>query len=149
MIIKQYKFKLEALLRMRTFREKKVKQELGEIVSNIATFKEKREIVDKEIIHYYTSQERTIRSGISAKDLSFYPKLFDFKRCEAKNIQENLHMLNEKYKEKAKELKSAMKEVKVIENMKEKDRELFRKERNKKSQSNIEELSQFRILRRD
>ena len=147
--MKKYKFKLEALLRIRKFREKIVKQELGEIVSSIETTKEKQQMIEKEIFHYYKLQERSIRSGISAGELSLYPKILQTKRYEAKNTKENFDVLDQKYKEKVKELETALKEVRIIKNMKEKYRELFRKERNKENQRNIEELTQFRMLRRD
>ena len=142
--MKKYKFKLEALLKMRVFKEKKIKQEIGEIVSEIENCKKKIAKMNSDIGKGYESQEGIVNSTVPGRMLQFYPSFFEAKYKEIENAKKLISSLEDIYEDKLQELKMAMGEVKVVENMKEKDKTSFKKHIMKKEQEDIEELLQYK-----
>ena len=144
--MKKYKFKLEALLKMRKFKEKKIKQEIGEIVASIEFNKNKIKKIRSDIDKGYESQEGITGAIVDGRMLRFYPSFFEASYKAIEDIESTIYALEKKYNHKLQELKIAMGEVKVVENMKDKDFEKFKKQIQKKEQEDIEELLQYKKL---
>ena len=149
--MKEYKFKLDALLRLRVFKEKRIKQELGEIVSEIDSIKKSVNNLEKSINYLYECREKAISSDVQAgaRILNFYSSAFDLKRKEIKLKKNREREVYKRYDTKMDQLKVAMGDVKLIERVKEDDFKLFKKEKEKKEQKDIEELLQYRIAGED
>ena len=141
---KKYKFKLEGLMKLREFNEKRVKLELGEIVSEVQNLKDEIESIEKQIDEAYESYHSSSRNGADGKFLQFYPYYIQGKKEDIKNKVNLIFSLERRMEEKRKELSIARGEVKVIENLKEKGFEAWKKETMKKAQEDIDDLMTIR-----
>ena len=142
--MKRYRFPLEALLRMRELKERRIKQEIGGIVSEITEHKKKIDELRKKIDFCHTSHEEFVQTGITAKMLSFFPASMRSYRWQIEESESAIAALETVYRDKVRELSSAIGEVKVVEKMKEQGLRLFAKKTDKKRQNDIEELLQHR-----
>jgi len=136
----QFKFKLAVLLNLRKFNEKKIKIEIGRIISKITAINEKMKIIKNDIETGYKSQKNVLKESTSGLMLKFYPLYFDGKRADLKECENHLEDLQKQYNEKRLELQKAMGETKLLEKMEFKKRTEHKKNVEKKEQDNIEEL---------
>lgn len=142
--MKQFKFKLDGLLKVREFKEKKVKIELGEILREIAAVEDKIAAAEKAIVETYEAQEAFMQDSSKAHMIQFFPYFIQGKKEDIKNKQTLLWSLKKKYDKKIEELATARGEVKVMENFKDKQKTEWTKEKNKKEQESIEEILMMR-----
>lgn len=147
--MEKFDFKLSGLLKLREFREKNIKTELGMIVKEMQEVKIKLNALGEHISEAYTAQGKLLEESNnegsrSGEMLKFFPYFIDAKRAHIKNQKDLLKELEEKYRNKIVEMKVAMGEVKVIESLKEKEVKKYKKYKLKKEYENIEEL---RIMR--
>ena len=137
----KFKFKLDGLLKVREFKEKKIKLELGDILKEIEHAKATIAKAQQDIEDCYEAQEAFVAEPAAGRMVQFFPQYIQSRREEQK-IQENiLYSLNRKYQEKIKELAHAKGEVKVIDNLKDKQQLEFNKKKEKKLQEGIDELT--------
>jgi flagellar FliJ protein len=142
--MKKFKFKLDALLKLREFNEKKIKVELGEILKEINTTEELIDKMNRDIDEVYAMQEEMMKTDTFGRALHFFPFYINGRKEDIKNKTTLLWSLQKKYQVKIEELAKARGEVKVMENFKEKERVEFKKEQDKKEMSAIEELLMIR-----
>jgi len=142
--MQKFKFKLDALLKVREFKEKKVKIELGEILKEISAVEEKIALANKAIDETYEAQEVFMKDPSAGKMIQFFPYFIQGKKDEIKNKENLLWALKKKYDVKITELATARGEVKVMENFKDKKKGEWTKEYNKKEQEAIDELLMIR-----
>ena len=144
--MQKFKFKLDGLLKVREFKEKKIKIELGEILREISGVEEKISAANKAITETYDAQESFMKSPSSGHMLQFFPQFIQGKKEDIKNKENLLWSLRKKYEKKIAELATARGEVKVMENFKEKKHGEWTKEKNKKEQEAIEEIVMMRTI---
>lgn len=142
--MQKFKFKLDAVLKMREFKEKKIKIELGEILKEISDVEEKIAAANKAIDETYSAQETFMADPAAGRMIQFFPYFIQGKKEEIKNKENLLWALKKKYDAKITELATARGEVKVMENFKDKKKGEWTKEYNKKQQENIDELLMIR-----
>jgi flagellar protein FliJ len=142
--MQKFKFKLDGLLKVREFKEKKIKIELGEILREIGAVEDKISEANKAINEAYAAQEACMQDVSKAQMLQFFPYFIQGKKEDIKNKQNLLWALQKKYDQKIAELATARGEVKVMENFKDKKKTEWTKERNKKEQEAIEEILMMR-----
>lgn len=142
--MQKFKFKLDGLLKVREFKEKKIKIELGEILKEIAMVEEKIAAANTAITETYDAQEAFIKDPSSGQMLQFFPLFIQGKKEDIKNKENLMWSLKKKYDKKIAELATARGEVKVMENFKEKKKGEWSKEKNKKEQEAIEEILMMR-----
>ncbi len=142
--MQKFKFKLDAVLKMREFKEKKIKIELGEILREIGEVEEKIAAANKAIDETYSAQETFMADPAAGRMIQFFPYFIQGKKEEIKNKENLLWSLRKKYDAKIKELAEARGEVKVMENFKDKKKGEWTKEYNKKQQESIDELLMIR-----
>jgi flagellar FliJ protein len=142
--MQKFKFKLDGLLKVREFKEKKVKIELGEILKEIGEVEGKIALANKAIDETYEAQEVLMKDPSSGRMLQFFPYFIQGKKDDIKNKENLLWALKKKYDVKIVELATARGQVKVMENFKEKKLGEYTKERNKKEMESIEELLMMR-----
>ena len=138
--MQRFDFKLSGLLKLREFKEQKIKVELGEIVREIQRLKEENVQINQDIDEAYRSQEKLMEKLAPAQMLEFYPYFIKGKKEHIKYNETLLYTLSRKYDEKISELKKAMGDVKIIENLKQKQFDEYRYESEKKEQADLEEL---------
>jgi flagellar FliJ protein len=142
--MQKFKFKLDGLLKVREFKEKKIKIELGEILKEIAIVEEKIAAANTAITETYDAQEAFMKDPSSGQMLQFFPLFIQGKKDDIKNKENLMWSLKKKYDKKIAELATARGEVKVMENFKEKKKGEWTKEKNKKEQEAIEEILMMR-----
>lgn len=142
--MERFKFKLDALLKLREFKEKKIKVELGEIVQEIVRIKEDLKRTHWDLDEGYISQEKLLKSSTQARPVQFYAYYFDSKRNKIKELEKALVIQEELYENKRQELAKARGDVKVIERLKDKKEIEHNKAYEKKQQENLEELASIR-----
>ncbi len=138
---KKFKFKLDGLLKVREFKEKKIKLELGEILKEIEQTKSNIAKAQVDIEECYVAQEDFVNQPAAGSMVQFFPQFIEAKRADQKAQENILLSLQRKYDEKVKELATAKGEVKVIDNLKEKNLKEFKKKREKTLQESIDELT--------
>ncbi len=140
--MKGYKFKLEAVLKVRKLKEEQCKMEIGKLQIRITNFKEQIVRHEDGIKEAYHSQEVGLKEGMTGQDLHFYPYFFSGKTAHIDALQREIHILTDKVNEKYEELKLYRAELKVIEKMKEKDKVQYKKKLNKRQFEELEEQVQ-------
>ena len=142
--MQKFKFKLDGLLKVREFKEKQLKIELGEILKEVHAVEAKIADANAAIAETYDAQEAFMRDPSNGQMLQFFPLFIQGKKEDIKNKENLLWSLKKKYEKKVAELATARGEVKVMENFKEKKKDEWSKERNKKEQEAIEEILMMR-----
>ena len=140
--MKGFKFKLDALLKVRKLKEDQCKMELGRIQvmkqKKIDEIKRQNLGIDKA----YGDQENTVQAGATGLDLRFYPYFMQGKRTNIRLLEQEIDALDRAIAEKNQELIELRGNVKVLESMKEKHLEKYKKETNKKIDLDLEEQVQ-------
>ena len=142
--MQKFKFKLDGLLKVREFKEKKIKIELGEILKEINAVEDKIKDANTAISETYDAQEAFMKDPSNGQMLQFFPLFIQGKKEDIKNKENLLWSLRKKYDTKVVELALARGEVKVMENFKEKKKTEWTKDKNKKEQEAIEEILMMR-----
>lgn len=140
----KFKFKLEGLLKLRHFKEEQLKVDLGKINSEIQKTKDKIKVLKEDIQIAYSSQEDVFLTKTNALVARFFPYFVQAKKEDIKNQENLLFSLEKKYKQKLKEVSIAMGETKIINKMKDKEQDSWKREKAKKEQLEIEEVLSMR-----
>jgi len=143
---KKFKFKLEGLLKLRHFKEEQLKVELGKINQEILAVKNRIDDLKAHIDETYQSQEKVFSEGSDGQFAKFFPYYIQAKREDIKNQENLLYSLNKRYERKLQDVSKAMGESKVIHQMKDKEKVSWKKEAEKKEQSEIDELLSMRRI---
>ena len=142
----KYKYKLEGLLKLRKFKESHLKVELGTINQSMTEVKNQLSKLRDNIKSTYHDQEKVLSSAASGQMAQFYPYYIQGQREDIKNKESLLYSLEKKYEKKLEELSTAMAESKLINNMKEKDFNDYKKKLEKKQEGMREDLNQITRL---
>lgn len=137
----KFKFKLDGLLKVREFKEKQIKLELGAILNDIEKAKGTIEKAQRDIEECYNAQEQFVSEPAAGRMVQFFPQFIQSKREEQKIQQNILYALEKKYNDKIKELATAKGDIKVLDNLKDKQKTEFTKIQEKKFQEQIDELT--------
>jgi flagellar FliJ protein len=140
----KFKFKLEGLLKLRKFKEQQLKVDLGRIVGEKIRVENKIIELKGHIDEAYEGQEKVLQGEVNGEMIKFFPYFVEAKNAAITNEVEKLKNLQVQYEEKVIEMKTARGETKVIDKLKEKDKNVFKKDKAKKDFGKIEEM---RILR--
>lgn len=144
--MKGFKFKLNGLLKVREFKERTLKVELGQILKQINGAEEEILKLKKDIQETYEAQETFMADPSAGEMIKFFPKFIETKNSAIDNQENLIYALKKKFDFKQKELATARGEVKVIENLKEKKQTEYKKKLEKKHQENVDELVQIRRI---
>lgn len=141
--MKGFKFKLDALLKVRKLKEDKCKMEIGRL--QVAR-KQRLDNIDNQnlgISKAYGDQEASIAKGVTGLDLKFYPYFVQGKRANIQILKSEIRNLDFQIEQKYKELAKLRADVKVLDSMKEKHQEEYKKQLNKKRDQDLEEQVQI------
>ncbi|WP_372651229.1 flagellar export protein FliJ [Halobacteriovorax sp.] len=144
--MQKFKFKLDGLLKVREFKEKRLKVELGEILTQVQNVKDEIKKLNENIVETYEAQEQFLSDPSGGDMVKFFPRFIKTKKADIKNKENLLFALEKKFEQKKTELGVARGEVKVIENLKEKKSTEHKKKVEKKFQDDVDELVQIRRL---
>ncbi len=141
---KKFKFKLDGLLKVREFKEKKIKIELGEILKEISLVESQIAEANVAIDETYKAQEDFMKDPSAGQMIQFFPFFIQGKKEDIKNKDNLLWSLRKKYDKKIAELAISRGEVKVLENFKDKKQVEWKKDKDKKEHEAIEEILMMR-----
>lgn len=141
--MKKYKFKMDAILKLKEFNEEKAKIELGKVNKKIMEIDSKIEQHLIDIETAYTSQDEVLKSGADGRFLQFYPFYTQAKQQTIIKLKQDRVELMKEVQIRLKELVVCRNEVKVFEKLKEKDFSQWKKAINKEQDQKIEENVQL------
>ncbi|RLA64128.1 MAG: flagellar export protein FliJ [Epsilonproteobacteria bacterium] len=139
--MKKFNFRLDSILKLREFEEKKAKLNLGKVITKIQLKKREIEKLNKEITMGYDEMGSLLQKTVSGKMLHFFPSYLEGKRAMIKLKEEEMSKLNEELKFRKLELKKAEGEYKSIDKLKEKQFERFKKKIAQKEQKDMDDYT--------
>lgn len=147
--MKKYNFRLEAILKLRRLKEENCRTELGKLLTGLQQIENQIEHDHLQINDYYSVQEANLKNGMRGGQIQTFPMLIFAKEKNIQLLMREKTTQERLIEEKKRELASLRGEMKMIENLKEKDYHEFRKKLNKETDQKIEEQTQNWLLHRD
>lgn len=147
--MKKYTFRLEAVLKVRKLKEENCRSELGQLISYLAKIDDQLRHERKEIDNYYNIQESAMKAGVRGDQVQAFPMLVAAKEKNIQLLQKERSDQEFLIEDKKKELAIVRGELKVIENLKEKDYNEYRKAVNKEIDQKVEEQTQNWLQHKD
>ncbi len=137
--MKKMMFRLEHVLRLREFEEKKAKLELGNVLGRISAINLEIEEAKNQIISSDSEFRDFLTTPRKVQEIRIFPFIMDELQKKINKKKHDLILLNKELEEKKMNLKIAEGKLKVIEKLKEKQYEKFKKEIDKKYQNEIDD----------
>ena len=147
--MKKYNFRLEAVLKLRKLKEENCRMELGVMMTELGRLDNQLAHDRKEIENYFKIQEASLKSGVRGDQVQAFPMLVSAKERNIQLLLRDKKFQEQKIEEKKYELATLRGELKVIENLKEKDYTEYRKAVNKEIDQKVEEQTQNWLQHRD
>lgn len=141
--MKRYQFRLEAVRKMRSMLEETCRSALGMLMVERQNLVELIETIKHDIQSTYAEQEATMAGGMKAGHAAFFPYAVAGKEARIKEIEKEIAALDIKIEEKKAELIQRRADLKLIENLKEKEHTAWRKAYNKETDQKVEEMVQL------
>lgn len=140
--MKRYVFRLEPVLKIRKLKEENIRMELGQLLIQLNQIDDQINHDRNEINNYYTIQEKSLGQGILANQLQAFSMLVIAKEKNIQLLEASKIKQIELIELKKNELSQARGELKVIENLKEKDLNNYKASYNKELDQKVEEQTQ-------
>jgi flagellar export protein FliJ len=140
--MKTYTFRLGPVLKFRKLKEETCRIELGRLITELTKIDTQLAYDHGEIESYYKIQEGAMKTGIRGDQIQAFPMLVAGKERNIQLLVRDKKIQEEKIEIKRQELAILRGELKVIENLKEKDYNEYRKAMNKEIDLKVEEQTQ-------
>lgn len=140
--MKKYKFKLDALLKIRKIKEDQCKMHIGQLQVHLTSLREEVAKHHKDINEAFDLQEQSLVGGASGLEARFHPYFVQGKRTHIAKIEDEIDQFESKVQLMYARLNEYRADVKVIEEMKEKDQKKYKKDLDKRMNAEIEEQVQ-------
>lgn len=140
--MKKYTFRLEPVLKVRKLKEENCRMELGQLIMHLNKIQDQLTHDRNELDNYYKIQEGALKNGMSGSQLQAFPMLVAAKEENIKRLLGMKKKQEDLIEEKKRELATLKGDLKVMENMKEKDYDEYRKALNKEIDQKVEEQTQ-------
>jgi flagellar export protein FliJ len=140
--MKGFKFKLDAVLKIRKLKEEQCKMAIGRIQVRMRELEGYIKGHSDGIDQAYQDQEQGLAQGMTGRELQFHPFFVGGKRAHIGQIEKEIEGLQEEVDELYEQLKQFRADVKVIDEMKEKETLKYKKKMDKKQFEELEEQNQ-------
>jgi flagellar FliJ protein len=140
--MKKYTFRLEPVLKLRKLKEENCRMELGQLNQELGKIEDQLEHDKIEIERYYNIQEGALKTGMRGGQLQAFPMMVAAKEENIKRLHKMKERQENLIEDKRKELALLKGDLKVMESMKEKDFDQYRKALNKEIDQKVEEQTQ-------
>lgn len=147
--MKKYQFKLDAVLKLRKLKEENCRTELGLLNRGLERIIDQISHENAEITKYYQIQELSLKTGSLAGKLQTFPGMIAAKEKTLKLLERDKKRQEEMIEEKKYELAILRGELKVMDNLKEKDFTEWKKAYNKEIDQKVEEQTQIWLNHRE
>lgn len=148
-MIKKYAFRLEPVLKLRKLKEENCRMELGQLLVELNKIEDQLSHDKKEIENYYTIQEGALKTGMSGSQLQAFPMMVGGKERNIELLIRDKKRQEQLVLEKKQELAQLKGDLKVMENLKQKDFDEHRKAVNKEQDQKVEEQTQIWLEHKD
>lgn len=128
---------------MRSMLEETCRSALGMLMVERQNLVELIETIQHDIQSTYAEQETIMAGGMKAGHAAFFPYAVAGKEARIKEIEKEIAALDVKIEEKKAELIQRRADLKLIENLKEKEHTVWRKAYNKETDLKVEEMVQL------
>ncbi len=123
--------------------------ELGQLVTQLTRIDEQLQRDSNEIRSYYEIQDGGLRTGISGRQLQAFPMLISAKEQNIRILEGDRKKQEEMIAHKRHELALLRGDLKVMENLREKDFEAYRRALRKDIDQKVEEQTQIWLQYKD
>lgn len=147
--MRKFEFRLEAVLKVRKLKEENCRMELGQLLIELNKIEDQINYDKNEIDNYYSLQESALKNGLAGNQLQTYSMLIDSKYTNVKMLEEEKIRQEKLIEEKKEELAILKGELKVMENLREKSYDEYRKALNKEIDQKVEEQTQNWLNHKD
>lgn len=147
--MKKYSFRLEPVLKLRKLKEENCRMELGQLLSQLNQIEDQLKHDRNEIENYYKIQEGSLKTGVRAGQLQAFPMLIAGKDRNIELLLRDKTKQEALVAEKKQELAQLRGDLKVMENLKEKNYDEYRKAYNKEVDQKVEEQTQNWLLNKE
>ena len=141
--MQRYKFRLEAVLKVRRMVEESCRNELGLLMVEKQRFLDEVAVQEADIVATYVAQEQAMREGMKASHVSYFPRVVEGKEARIKQIKNSITDTERRIEMKLDELRVKKAELKAVEKLREKDFEIWKKAYNKDVDMKVEEMVQL------
>lgn len=146
---KKYVFRLEPVLKVRKLKEENCRMELGQLLQELVKIEDQLKHDQHEIGNYYNIQEGALKNGMSAGQLQAFPMLIAGKERNVELLIRDKTRQERIIEEKKQELAILRGDLKVLENLREKDYTEYKKALNKEIDLQVEEQTQLWLQNKD
>ena len=147
--MKKYTFRLEPVLKLRKVKEENCRMELGQLLMELNKIEDQLSHDRNEVGNYYSLQEGALKTGMTGAQLQAFPMLVSAKSRNIELLLEEKERQLKKIESKKQELAQFRGDLKVIENLKEKDFDIYKKALNKEIDQKVEEQTQNWLQTKD
>ena len=116
--------------------------ELGKLIMQMTTIDDQLAHDRNEIDNYFKIQESALKNGMTGSQLQAFPMLIAAKQQNINLLIKEKNKQEQKIADKKAELSQLKGELKVIENLRQKDYDDYRKALNKETDQKVEEQTQ-------
>lgn len=141
--MKRYKFRLEAVLKVRKMVEESCRNELGMLMVEKQNYLNEVATLESDIQKTYTANEKAMSEGMKASHVSFFPLVIEGKTAHIKKIEGMIGNVDSRIQSKLEELRIKKADLKAVEKLREKDFEVWKKAYNKEVDMKVEEMVQL------
>jgi flagellar FliJ protein len=147
--MKKYTFRLDPVLKLRKLKEENCRMELGQLLMELNRIEDQLAHDRKEIDNYYHIQESALQTGMRGGQVQAFPMLIAAKNKNIELLERDKTKQNERVEAKKQELAQLRGDLKVMENLKEKSFDEWRKAVNKEIDQKVEEQTQNWLQTKD
>lgn len=141
--MKRYQFRLEAVRKMRSMLEETCRNELGLLMVERQNLVELIETLNHDIASAYKEQEMHLTNGMKASHAAYFPQAVSGKEAHIKQVNKDIEMMDAKIADKRAELAQKKADLKLMEKLREKDFEEWKKAARKDENMKVEEMVQL------
>ena len=140
--MKKYIFRLAPVLKLRRLKEENARMELGKLIEKLNLIENQISHDRSQIENYFKIQEMALKTGVRGDQIQSFPKLIAAKEKNIELLIRDQKLQHQEIDKKKNELATLRGELKIIENLQEKDYADYRKQLNKEIDQKVEEQTQ-------
>jgi flagellar FliJ protein len=147
--MKKYEFRLEPVLKLRRLKEENCRMELGQLLMELNRINDQLTHDRNEINNYYNIQESALKTGMTGGQLQAFPMLISAKNSNIDLLEKDKTKQEQRVEAKKQELAQLRGDLKVMDNLKQKNFDEYRKALNKEIDQKVEEQTQNWLQTKD
>lgn len=147
--MKKYEFRLDPVLKVRKLKEENCRMELGQLLMELNRIEDQLAHDRNEIDNYYKIQEGALKTGMRGSQIQAFPMLIAAKNRNVDLLEEAKTKQERLIEAKKQELAQLRGDLKVMENLKQKSYDEWKKALNKEIDQKVEEQTQNWLQTKD